>query len=61
MIWGPNQRVFVAMPVRLSKKRCPISINVIFKVDTGSPVTILNKEVADRLHLNCGSLGDGRY
>lgn len=41
------------MPVKLNHKSCPILINVIFKVDTGAPVSSLTSEVLSKLYENC--------
>ena len=41
IIWGPNNRIFVAMVVRLGNKRKYVH----FLVDTGSPKTYICQEV----------------
>jgi hypothetical protein len=56
IIWGSGLRAFVNMPVRLNHRRCNITINVIFKVDTGAPITTITTEVADKLFARCQSI-----
>ena len=48
------------MPVKLQHDKCPIAINVIFKVDTGSPITTLTEEAIERLYSNCPRIENTR-
>jgi hypothetical protein len=49
-MWGISRRLFLNLPVRLRDQKCPKTINVIFKVDTGAGVTTLTGEVLEKLH-----------
>jgi hypothetical protein len=44
-IYGGGMRTLINLPLGFSFESCPKLINVIFKVDTGSPVTTLTREV----------------
>lgn len=55
IIWGPNNRIFVAMVVRMGKKKKYVH----FIVDTGSPRTYISHEVFtsfSRMHPNPNNL-----
>lgn len=41
------------MSVKLAHKSYPISLNVIFKVDTGAPISTLTTKTLDKLYENC--------
>jgi hypothetical protein len=53
IFWGRHGQLLTAMPVRLSNKRCPTRISVIFKIDTGSPITTITREVLQKLFNTC--------
>jgi hypothetical protein len=44
------------IPVRLSHPSCPITINIIFKVDTGAPISTLTTEALEKLYNNCPTI-----
>ena len=47
IVFGPNYRVIVSLPVKIGRK----TRNVFFVVDTGSPVTYICEEVYEKF--NC--------
>ena len=53
VVWGIKGRPLVSLPVRLYDKDCPTMLNVIFKIDTGSPVSALTKETMSTLNSHC--------
>lgn len=53
VVWGAGFRLLTAMPVSLNRPNCPTQINVIFRVDTGAPTTILAKDVIEALFDKC--------
>jgi len=44
-MFGRGYRALINLPLRFNDEEYPITINAIFKVDTGTTTTILTKKV----------------